>query len=99
MKRVKKPHAGSTLKFYESGPVIPADKLADKAPMQNASLGNEEPKMIPKSPGYSKGFGSGIGHTFRPQGPQSHGFGHAEQQRVGATRLSGHIHAHRIGKK
>ena len=73
---------------YSSGPVVPESKKADKPLVQNASLGNEAPKMVPhvKPPGRSPIGGA-------------HGYGHAPHQRQGHYRLSGVPKAHRIGFK
>ena len=74
-------------KFYDVEPHVPADKIADQPNIQNASLGNEAPNMVPKAPG-----------KIRSLGPP-HGFGHAGSQKLGKTRLSGHPQAHRLGGK
>jgi len=83
-------HAGTSPPFYSNEPHAPANKVADKPliPNQNASLGNEPPKMVAKP------------HTFgKPPIGGSHGYGHGVHQRVGGTRISGHPSAHRIGKR
>lgn len=81
-------HSPPKHKEYGDEPVAPASKKADKPPIQNATLGNERPNIVPQP------------HRFgKPPIGGSHGFGHAAHQRVGHYRISGHPSAHRIGKK
>ena len=92
----KQPHPKTNPGFYNNEAHAPEKKLADKPIIQSASLGNEEPKMTPQSPGVT----SGLPHQFgKPPAGPSHGFGHPVHLRRGSERLSGHSGAHRIGKK
>ncbi len=72
-------------KFYSDEPHVPANKIADKPNIQNASLGNETPKMVP--------------HNFPSAGAGAHGFGHGATSRAGHVRLSGNPSAHHVGKR
>ena len=85
--------------FYDTEPHAPANKIADKPNIQNASLGTETPKMVPHNPGRFDGLGGAPHHFGKPPAGGSHGFGHGAAMRVGSVRLSGHPSAHRIGKR
>lgn len=80
---------------YTVGPVAPANKTASSPLIQNASLGNEAPNMVPNVVAKT----SGLPHQFPQAGNGAHGFGHYGNQRSGHTRLSGNPAAHKIGKK
>jgi hypothetical protein len=75
---------------YANEPYAPADKIADKPIIQNASLGNDMPTIVPKQQP----------HQFaKPPIGGSHGYGHGVHQRQGHARLSGAPGAHRLGKR
>lgn len=75
---------------YANEPYAPADKIADRPIIQNASLGNDMPTIVPKPQP----------HQFaKPPIGGSHGYGHGVHQRKGHTRISGSPKAHHIGKR
>lgn len=98
-KSASQPHPETNPGFYDTEPHAPANKIADKPNIQNASLGNETPKMVPHSPGRFDGLGGSPHHFGHPPAGSTHGFGHAQAMKVGHIRLSGHSGAHRIGKR
>ena len=69
---------------YSDGlPKAPANKLATQPNIQNASLGNDVPKMVPT--------------PTAPGKPQIGGIHKANK--LGKLRVSGHPKAHHIGKR
>ena len=95
----KRPHPETNPGFYDTEPHAPANKIANKSPIQNASLGTEPSKMVPKHAGRFDGIG-GEPHQFaKPPAGGSQGFGHSGAQKIGHVRLSGNSGAHRIGGK
>lgn len=75
-------------KQYADEPHAPANKIASKPLVQNASLGNQDLPMVP-TPNVANG----------PPIGGVHGFGHKPHQRAGKLRLSGNLKAHSFGKK
>lgn len=69
---------------YADQPVAPASKIANKPIIQNPSLGNDVPNIVPPSP-------TAVGKP--PIG------GAHKASKVGHLRMSGHPKAHRIGGK
>lgn len=51
--------------FYSNEPAVAVGKIADKAPVQNASLGNKPPKMVDRHPGKMTGIG-GVATKNKP---------------------------------
>ena len=76
---------------YASVPHAPANKIADKPNVQNASLGNAGTPTVPFAP-TPPAFG-------KPPIGGAHGYGHGPHQRSGHLRLSGLEKAHSFGKK
>lgn len=79
--------------------------MADQSLTQNASLGNQPPKMVDKKPGRMTGVG-GFHNTSKPKsapaklntagkmpGPSK------SPPQQGKLRMSGHAGAHRLGGK
>lgn len=97
-KHTDQPHPKTNPGFYDTEPHAPKEKIADKVPIQNASLGNDVPNIVPKTPGRFPGV-SGEAHKFKGPVGVSHGYGHAAHQRQGHLRMSGVPKAHRIGGK
>lgn len=73
---------------YANEPHAPANKIANKPLVQNASLGNKEMPMVPTPPMANK-----------PPIGGAHGYGHKPHQHVGKLRTSGDPTAHAFGKK
>jgi hypothetical protein len=78
----------SKKKSYADEPHVPANKIANKPLVQNASLGSDDPPLAPVPPAFGK-----------PPIGGSHGYGHQPHQRVGHLRNSGNVKAHSFGKK
>ena len=74
---------------YADTPHAPANKIADKSLVQNASLGNKDIPFVPVPPPANQ----------PPIGGGSHGYGHAPSAKKGNLRISGNPNAHHIGKK
>jgi hypothetical protein len=51
--------------FYSNEPAVAVKSIADKPPVQNASLGNKSPKMVDKHPGRITGV-AGFTNKARP---------------------------------
>ena len=73
---------------YADTPHAPANKIADKPLVQNASLGNKDIPFVPVPP-----------PANQPPIGGPHGYGHKPAQRVGKLRTSGNPAAHAFGKK
>jgi len=88
--------------YYTNEPAIPISGIADKAPVQNASLGNKTPKMVDKHPAKMSGVAEFVSHS-KPTKGNSHinlpklGTTAKQPAQAGKLRLSGHSGAHRIG--
>jgi len=83
--RIKRPKSKAKLDYYTTGPVVPESKVASKPPVQNASLGNETPKMVPTAPAKTGALGKR--HSVpTPSGSSK-------------IRVSGNPAAHHIGKR
>ncbi len=81
--------------FYETEPYVPKKKIAAKPLVQNASLGNDAPKMVPHKPGRSSGlFPHQAGHA-----PKHGGSKISVPQLNSKLKLSGAAGAHHIGKR
>lgn len=75
---------------YRNEPKVPANKIANKPPIQNASLGNATMPTVP--------FVANPPAPNRPPiGGPPHGYGHKPHQKSGNLRLSGNGNAHRLG--
>lgn len=81
--------------FYEIEPYVPKKKIAAKPLVQNSSLGNDAPKMVPHKPGRSSGlFPHQSGHA-----PKGSGSRISVPQPNLKLKASGHPGAHHIGKR
>jgi len=81
-------------RYYETEPYVPNKVIANKPLVQNASLGNDAPKMVPHKPGRSSGLQpSAPGHRLPSPGRVT-----APQPNL-KLKLSGHSSAHQLGKK
>ena len=88
--------------FYSNEPAVARSLIADKGLVQNASLGNQTPKMVDKKPGRISGF-AGFESKKRPIGkhitlgsnkiPGPTKF----PSQGGHLRMSGHPKAHQLG--
>lgn len=98
-KHASQPHPETNPGFYDTEPHAPGNKIADKPLTPPPVQGEGAPSTVPKHPGRFPGLG-GEPHRFsKPPVGGAHGYGHSMINRVGALRLSGHSHAHRIGKR
>lgn len=97
-KSAKQPHPKTNPGFYDTEPHAPRKSITSGKLTQTASLGDAKPAMTPGMPGKTTGFG-GMAHASGAHIPRAHGFGHSVVNRLGSLRLSGHIGAHRIGKR
>ena len=80
--------------FYETEPYVPKKNIASKPNVQNASLGNDAPKMVPHKPGVSSGLmPHHPGHHLKSGGRIS-----VPQPNL-KLQLSGHTKAHMLGKR
>lgn len=83
---------------YSTGPKVPAAKVTTKKLTQTGSLGDATPLMVAIHPGVTTAFG-GAAHAGGARIPKSSGYGHSVVNRLGSLRLSGHVAAHRLGKR
>lgn len=81
--------------FYETEPYVPKKVIASKPLVQNSSLGNDAPKMVPHKPGRSSGL---IPHQAGHKLPGGHTKVSVPQPNL-KLKLSGHSSAHQLGKK
>lgn len=52
--------------FYSSEPAVAKGLMADRSPVQSASLGNKSSKIVPQKPGRMSGF-AGFADKHRPK--------------------------------
>src|SRR5258707_6690049 len=86
--------------FYSDEPAVAKGLMADKAPVQNASLGNKPNKVIDKKPGRLSGL-AGFTSKAKPHAgsfAKVPAFG-TQAKQPAKLRMSGHSGAHRIGAK
>lgn len=95
--------------YYSNEPAVARSKIADQGLVQNASLGNQPPKMVDKKPGKLSGVAGFSDHKRpRERGPQNPSgvsplkSGAAKPSSVpkqggGHLRMSGNPGAHRLG--
>ena len=98
-KSAKQPHPKTNPGFYDTEPHAPSNKKATRPSLPSPALGTAISPTVPQQPGRISGLGGPphvMGH--RPSGG-SHGFGHSVINRLGSLRLSGHVAAHRLGKR
>jgi len=85
--------------FYSNEPAVSRKLIADQGMTQNASLGNQAPKMVPKHPGRLSGI-AGFASKSKPPAGSSHistpTLG-AKAKQPAQLRMSGHSGAHRVG--
>jgi len=82
--------------YYSSEPYAPSSKKATQTALPSPSTGQAVSPTVPVKPSRSSGFGGGThaaGHRL------AHGYGHSVVKRLGGLRLSGHVAAHRLGKR
>lgn len=95
----KKVRVKPTVPFYSNEPAVSRTLMADRGLTQNASLGNNTPKMVDKNPGRLSGIAS-----FSSKSAPKTGSTGITTAKVGATakspaklKLSGHAGAHQVG--
>lgn len=86
--------------FYSDEPAVSKGLIADKAPVQNASLGNKPNKIVDKKPGKM----SGVAEFTSKSKPHAGSFAKlpafgTKAKEPAQLRMSGHAGAHRIGAK
>ncbi len=95
--------------YYSNEPAVAKNLIADQGITQNASLGNQPPKMVDKKPGRLSGLANfadkkhpgtspaklGLGKTS--SGGKPPGPSRTPSQGGGHLRMSGHPGAHRLG--
>lgn len=86
--------------YYSDEPAVAKSLIADRAPIQNASLGNKPNKIVDRKPGKLSGLAD-----FTSKG-KPHAGSFAKVPKFGTQakepaklRMSGHANAHRIGAK
>lgn len=80
--------------FYDTEPTTPKKTIASKPLVQNSSLGNDAPKIVPHKPGRDSGaFPHQAGHKLPSSGRVS-----VPQPNL-KLKLSGSSKAHHIGKR
>jgi hypothetical protein len=104
MKRRVRSHP--TNPYYSSEPAVATSAIADKPPVQSASLGNKAPKMVDKNPARMSGI---AGFSDKHKLPQKKGNIPAQAQSKGSSspfpkkggyhKMSGHPGAHMLGIK
>lgn len=99
----KRVRPNQTVPFYSNEPAVSRKLIADQGLTQNASLGNQPPKMVDKKPSRMSGL-AGFTSKNKPKGKPSGipqvGPGGPKPAKVpsqGHLRASGHPGAHRIG--
>lgn len=87
--------------FYSNEPAVSRKLIADQGMTQNASLGNQTPKMVPKHPGRLSGiagFESKSKPHTKPTGITTTKISApAKAPAQGHLRASGHPKAHQLG--
>lgn len=86
--------------YYSNEPAVSTGQMADKAPVQNASLGNKTPKIVDKHPGRMSGVADFVSKG-KPTGKNTvkvPSFG-TKAKSPATLRMSGHSGAHRVGLK
>jgi len=86
--------------YYSDEPAVAKGLMADKAPVQNASLGNKPNKIIDRKPGKLSGLAGFTSKSKPAAGSYAKvpKFG-TQAKEPAKLRLSGHSGAHRIGAK
>ena len=86
--------------FYSDEPAVAKGLMADKPPIQNASLGNKPNKVVDKKPGKLSGLANFTSKTKPAAGSFAKvpKFG-TQAKEPAKLRMSGHSGAHRIGAK
>ena len=86
--------------YYSDEPAVAKGLMADKAPVQNASLGNKPNKIVDRKPGKLSGLAGFTSKSKPAAGPYAKvpAFGTKAKQPA-TLRMSGHSGAHRIGAK
>src|SRR6267142_7107849 len=86
--------------FYSDEPAVAKGLMADKPPIQNASLGNKPNKIVDKKPGKLSGLASFTSKAKPHAGSYAKvpAFGTKTKQPA-TLRMSGHSGAHRLGTK
>ena len=98
-KRVK---IQQTNPFYSNEPAVSRKEMADQSLTQNASLGNQTPKMVDKKPGRLSGLAGFASHKkpaerkITPISGKTPSASSVPKQ-GGHLRMSGHPGAHRLG--
>jgi len=86
--------------FYSDEPAVAKGLMADKPPIQSASLGNKPNKIVDKKPGKLSGL-AGFTSKAKPAAgsyAKVPVFGTKAKQPA-TLRMSGHSGAHRLGAK
>jgi hypothetical protein len=98
----KRTRTHPTNPFYSNEPAVSTGMIADKPPVQSASLGNQTPKMVPKHPGKISGFGGAGAKRPKEKGFKAPTVGAPAKPKsstkIPTLKSSGHPGAHRIGQ-
>ncbi len=86
--------------YYSDEPAVSKALIADKAPIQNASLGNRPNKIVDKKPGKLSGLASFTSKSKPRAGSFAKvpAFG-TQAKQPAKLRMSGHSGAHMLGAK